>query len=222
MADVVVENTEELVVNEEELENEDVVVIAADEEETAVTDDGRTFVSEENAQIAEEAARQARLWAEQSESSADTAQYYAENIKFGMIRKEFTTNDWTPNNDKYEITYNYEVVVGVYKINNTSYELMTNIDVVTSATSVTIVSPDAFDGYVLLVNNAESMGDKTFVYEQAIASDTWNIQHNLVKQPSVEVVDTANNKIETAVEWVDENNLIVRMNAATKGKAFLN
>lgn len=72
------------------------------------------------------------------------------------------------------------------------------------------------------LEEALNHADKTFIYEQAVASATWQIQHNLDKYPSVEVIDTANNKIETAVEWIDENNLIVRMNAATKGKAYLN
>ena len=62
----------------------------------------------------------------------------------------------------------------------------------------------------------------TFVYEQAQASDTWHIQHNLNKYPSVEIVDSSGNKFFPAVQWVDENNIIVTMNGATKGKAYLN
>lgn len=62
----------------------------------------------------------------------------------------------------------------------------------------------------------------TFIFEQAQASDTWYIQHNLGRYPSVEIVDTAGNKFFPAVQWVDENNIIVTMNGATKGKAYLN
>lgn len=62
----------------------------------------------------------------------------------------------------------------------------------------------------------------TFIYEQAIASDTWEIEHNLGRFPSVEVVDTAGNKFFPAVQWINENKLIITMNGATKGKAFLN
>lgn len=62
----------------------------------------------------------------------------------------------------------------------------------------------------------------TFVFEQAQASDIWEIQHNLGRYPSVEIVDTAGNKFFPAVKWVDENNIIVTMNGATKGKAYLN
>ena len=62
----------------------------------------------------------------------------------------------------------------------------------------------------------------TFIYEQAVASDTWEIEHNLGRFPSVEVVDTAGNKFFPAVQWINENKLIITMNGATKGKAFLN
>lgn len=70
---------------------------------------------------------------------------------------------------------------------------------------------------------AESVvSDKTFVFEQGEASDTWEIEHNLGKFPSVEIVDTAGNRFFPAVQWIDENNCIATMNGACKGKAFLN
>lgn len=62
----------------------------------------------------------------------------------------------------------------------------------------------------------------TYVHEQATISDTWEIEHNLGRYPSVEVVDTAGNKFFPAVQWINENKLIITMNGATKGKAFLN
>ena len=63
---------------------------------------------------------------------------------------------------------------------------------------------------------------ETFVFEQGIASDEWVIEHNLNKYPSVSVVDSANNVITPEVEYIDLNNIVVRMNGATTGKAFLN
>ena len=67
-----------------------------------------------------------------------------------------------------------------------------------------------------------TMADKTFVYEQGIASDTWEIEHNLNKRPSVTVVDSADNIITPEVEYIDDNNVVVRMNGATTGFAYLN
>lgn len=64
--------------------------------------------------------------------------------------------------------------------------------------------------------------DKTFVYEQGVASDTWVIEHNLGKYPSVSLVDSAGTQFDADVEYNSENICTVRMNGATTGKAFLN
>lgn len=68
----------------------------------------------------------------------------------------------------------------------------------------------------------ETGADKTYVHEQGIASDTWEIQHNLNKYPSVTLVDSANTQFEAQVVYNDKNNCTVYMNGATKGKAYLN
>lgn len=62
----------------------------------------------------------------------------------------------------------------------------------------------------------------TFTYEQATASDVWEIQHNLGRNPSVVIVDSAGNVFYPAVQYIDENNIVVTMNGATTGKAYLN
>ena len=62
----------------------------------------------------------------------------------------------------------------------------------------------------------------TFTYEQATASDTWEIVHNLGRNPSVVVVDSAGNVFYPAVQYIDENTVVVTMNGATTGKAYLN
>lgn len=64
--------------------------------------------------------------------------------------------------------------------------------------------------------------DKTFVFEQGVASDTWSITHNLNKYPSVTVVDSAGNEVIAEVVYTDTNNCVVTMTAAFKGKAYLN
>lgn len=62
----------------------------------------------------------------------------------------------------------------------------------------------------------------TFTYEQGVASDTWTITHNLGRKPSVVVVDSADNVFYPAVQYIDLNTLVVTMNGATTGKAYLN
>lgn len=73
-----------------------------------------------------------------------------------------------------------------------------------------------------LTEALQEISDKSFVFEQGIASDTWVIEHNLGKRPSVEIVDSAGNRFWPAVKWVDDNTCIATMNGATKGKAYLN
>lgn len=63
---------------------------------------------------------------------------------------------------------------------------------------------------------------KTFVYEQAVASNEWTIVHNLNKYPSVTVVDSAGTEFYPEVEYVDLTTCVARMNGATTGKAYLN
>ena len=61
-----------------------------------------------------------------------------------------------------------------------------------------------------------------YVHEQGVASDTWIINHNLNKRPSIMVVDSADNVVEGAETYIDENTIEVRFNGAFKGKAYLN
>lgn len=64
--------------------------------------------------------------------------------------------------------------------------------------------------------------DKTFIFEQGIASSVWVIHHNLDKYPSVSVVDSAGNEIIAEVTYDDTNTCTVVMAGEQKGKAYLN
>ena len=75
------------------------------------------------------------------------------------------------------------------------------------------------------VTNAEGvvyLSSKTFVYEQGVASDTWEITHNLNKFPTVVLVDSAGTTFGAAVTYNSSNKCTVHMNGATTGKAYLN
>lgn len=64
--------------------------------------------------------------------------------------------------------------------------------------------------------------DKTFVFEQSVPSNEWEITHNMEKYPSVTVIDSADNEVVGDIQYIDENSLIVRFNGAFSGKASLN
>lgn len=67
-----------------------------------------------------------------------------------------------------------------------------------------------------------TLQSKTFIFEQGIASDIWVINHNLNKKPSITVVDSADNVVEGAEKYIDENTIEIYFNGAFKGKAYLN
>ena len=71
-------------------------------------------------------------------------------------------------------------------------------------------------------NRIATVTSKTYIHEQGTSSDTWEIEHNLNKYPSVTVIDTAGRVFTAQVEYNSENKCTVYINAATKGKAYLN
>ena len=64
--------------------------------------------------------------------------------------------------------------------------------------------------------------DKNFVFRQDIAQSTWDITHNLIKFPSVTIVDSANNVVVGDIEYIDLNHVKIYFSGAFAGKAFLN
>lgn len=65
-------------------------------------------------------------------------------------------------------------------------------------------------------------GDKNFVHEQAIASNMWLVTHNLNKKVSITVVDSADNVVTGAYEYINDNQVLLKFNSAFVGKAYFN
>ena len=64
---------------------------------------------------------------------------------------------------------------------------------------------------------------KTFVFEQGLAADTWIIEHNLNKHPSIAVVDSSGKiQMPDEIEYTNENTITVTFLSAFAGKAYLN
>ena len=64
--------------------------------------------------------------------------------------------------------------------------------------------------------------DKYYEHIQAVASNTWTINHNLNKKPSIMVVDSADNVVTGEEKYIDNNSVIIKFNGQFKGKAYLN
>ena len=78
------------------------------------------------------------------------------------------------------------------------------------------------DSLVELLDLLQERSSATYTFEQAIASDTWEITHNLNKYPSVTVVDSGGDQVLTDVNYVNANKIILQFSAAFSGKAYLN
>ena len=62
----------------------------------------------------------------------------------------------------------------------------------------------------------------TFTFTQAAAADQWRVAHNLGRYPSVTVVDESGNQFDGAVQYIDDNNILLNFSAAIAGFAYLN
>ena len=69
---------------------------------------------------------------------------------------------------------------------------------------------------------SSGVGDKNFVFNQAVASATWTVQHNLNKFPSCTMVLGTGQQGYGDVTFIDENNLTITFASAESGKAYIN
>ena len=69
---------------------------------------------------------------------------------------------------------------------------------------------------------SSGVGDKNFVFNQAVASATWIVQHNLNKFPSCTMVLGTGQQGYGDVTFIDENNLTITFASAESGKAYIN
>ena len=63
---------------------------------------------------------------------------------------------------------------------------------------------------------------ETFVFDQMISSSEWNVNHNLNRNPSVVVIDSAGTEVVCHVQYIDKNNITIITSFPFSGKAFLN
>lgn len=85
-----------------------------------------------------------------------------------------------------------------------------------------VVKPDPTYIVEVGVQGPPGPPSDTFIYNQAAPSDTWTIQHNLDKWPSVMIVDSAGNMVLGDIEYTTADSLVISFADAFAGKAFLN
>lgn len=69
---------------------------------------------------------------------------------------------------------------------------------------------------------AGSGGDLSYSHTQGVASDTWVINHNLNKYPSVVVVDSGGSEVIGNVDYTSLNIVTLSFSASFSGSAHLN
>ena len=104
---------------------------------------------------------------------------------------------------------------------------MSNNIQIKNGDSVNITSSTTASVNVKSTSNVTSVsvsrgGDAAFSFLQDSPSNTWTINHNLNKHPSVTVVDSGQNVVYGEVQYTDTNNLTVSFNATFSGNAYLN
>ena len=68
----------------------------------------------------------------------------------------------------------------------------------------------------------EGVYDKAYEYTQSTASDTWIINHNLNKYPSITVVDSGGNQVYGDVKYLNKNTVELKYSYPFSGTAFFN
>ena len=89
-----------------------------------------------------------------------------------------------------------------------------------------LINKPSINGIELVGNKtSQELGidsDKNYVYSQTVASDVWDIEHNLKKYPSVTIVDSGGNGVVGEVTYLSKDKVQVSFSAAFSGKAYLN
>ena len=78
------------------------------------------------------------------------------------------------------------------------------------------------NSYYGLLISANTPSDKTYRYVQGVSSDTWTINHNLNKYPSVTVQDSAGSVVIGELTYNNKNTITLTFSGAFSGEAHLN
>lgn len=89
-----------------------------------------------------------------------------------------------------------------------------------------VIGTDAATGVTLnypISSLASFMSEATtYIHIQSESVSTWEIEHELNRFPSVEVVDSAGSVVVGGIQYIDEDNITITFSAPFTGKAYLN
>ena len=131
------------------------------------------------------------------------------------INKEDFAKPWKPGIYPRSTTviYNNELWI----LNDTIIGLFSSSDFLAE-----VANGDWIGRYITENDLPTIINDKNYVHNQIVASNSWEIQHNLDKYPSVSIVDSGNNLVIGEIKYIDSNNIIITFTSVFSGKAYLN
>jgi hypothetical protein len=81
---------------------------------------------------------------------------------------------------------------------------------------------EKYYGLAIYPGTGEDVGDKNYVHNQSVASQTWTVNHNLGKYASATMVLSTGQKGYGDITYIDENTLTITFASAESGKAYIN
>jgi len=158
----------------------------------------------------------------QTINSGVIAKSPSENAVFNALSFKIDCNEVITGGTKTKITYDEKglVVAG---------EMATTVDVPDSINKRYVTDSNLNDlnnlSVVAITNNYNDLNNLpilSYIYNQTIPADIWEINHPLKKNPSVTVVNNLGLTVEGQVSYETINSLKVSFTSAFAGVAFLN
>lgn len=130
-------------------------------------------------------------------------------------------SDWTQIGDRYR--YSYYGSYGIIELfeGTISSKSKIEFDSTIEGGVTYLYAMQPFECYAL-VASTESEQAGVYIYEQAIPSDTWVINHNLNTRPTISVVDSAGDIVIGSETYNNNNTVTITFSSAFSGSAYLN
>lgn len=160
----------------------------------------------------------AKIYSDNAETAMNTAQHYAERMRFGALFEQFVESSWQLEGNLYKLSVpGNKLVLGVFEQDNTAKISVQNVDVKYTDNTTDIYSLQPFDGFYLYTSSVHA----GFEYVQTVASTSWEIEHNMNTYPIVAVMNDENVSMICTITYNSLNKITLNFTEAQTGKAIL-
>lgn len=166
----------------------------------------------------------ATLYATNDTDTVPTGVTYevTERIRGAALNKYFISIDKNAINGAVDLADLVPSIDPVVQVNYATVEYVDDaFSDAGSATNISFTPTSEITSTTVQAAITEVRTRSRFVHEQASASATWSITHNMKFFPNVSIVDTALSKVIGEVVYTSENALTVTFSQSFAGKAYL-